>query len=260
MIGVVRQHQFDRLPVEVHHDVTAVGQAAARRAASVIQAAIETHGQANLIIATGNSQLTFLAALAKLDGLPWDRVQLFHMDEYVGLSRQHPASFRRFLRDKLADLVQPRAVHELAGDADDLPAECERYASLLRAHPADLCCLGFGENGHLAFNDPDRARFDDPAYVKLVTLDDSSRRQQVGEGHFARLADVPEHALSLTIPALLAARQVLAIVPERRKAVAVRAALLGPITTDCPASILRQTPHARAYLDDDSFSLVDGAG
>ena len=135
-------------------------------------------------------------------------------------------------------------------------ADCGAYEAALRAHPADLCALGFGENGHLAFNDPPWANFADPVWVKVVTLDDRSRRQQVGEGHFATLADVPTEAVTLTIPALLAARRILAIVPEARKAEAVERALLGPLSEDCPASILRRTANARLYLDSDSASRL----
>jgi glucosamine-6-phosphate deaminase len=142
--------------------------------------------------------------------------------------------------------------HYLAGDTDDPAAEAQRYEALLRSHPLDLCCCGIGENGHLAFNDPPVAHFTDPADVKVVRLEDASRRQQVGEGHFATIDDVPTHAITVTIPALLRARRVLAIVPEARKAPAVHAALEGPITTACPASILREHADATLYLDRDS--------
>jgi glucosamine-6-phosphate deaminase len=178
------------------------------------------------------------------------------MDEYAGMTDRHPASFRRFLHEKIIDAVHPAAFHGVIGDAPDLQAECARYASLLWANPTDLCCLGIGENGHLAFNDPPYADFDDPAWVKPVRLDEKSRYQQVGEGHFAGLADVPTHALTLTIPALRAASSMLCIVPEARKAPAVRAALTGPLTETCPASILRQTPHCTLYLDPQSASML----
>jgi glucosamine-6-phosphate deaminase len=252
----MRQIQFDQLPVEIHASNAALGQAAGEAAAKILRAAIAERGHANLIVATGNSQLTFFEALRELGGVDWQKVTIFHMDEYVGMAPDHPASFRRYLQEKIASFVHPGAFHGVMGDAPDAQKECERYAKLLHAYPADLCCLGIGENGHLAFNDPPFALFDDPVWAKVVKLDEASRRQQVGEGHFPALAAVPTHAITLTIPALLAARQVLAIVPEQRKAVAVRAAMTGPITTVCPASILRTAAHARLFLDAESASLL----
>jgi glucosamine-6-phosphate deaminase len=178
------------------------------------------------------------------------------MDEYVGISSGHPASFPRFLRERILDHLKPGAFHPVIGDAASLEQECARYAELLRQFPADLCCLGYGENGHIAFNDPPYAEFDDPVWVKVVKLAAASRRQQAGEGHFATLADVPTHAITLTIPALLAARRLLCSVPEQRKAAAVKTALTGPITEDCPGSILRAISHATLFLDAESASLL----
>ena len=251
-----RAFVVEKLPVEVYATNLALGQAAAQRAAEILQSAIGERGQANLVLATGNSQLTFLQALGQLAGVEWSKIQVFHMDEYAGMRPDHPASFRRFLREKIIDRVHPAAFHGIAGDAADLRAECSRYAALLQNHPADLCCLGIGENGHLAFNDPPYADFSDPARVKIVQLDEKSRRQQVGEGHFPSLEDVPTHALTMTIPALMAAKAMLCIVPEARKAEAVRAALNGPLTENCPASLLRKASHCRLYLDAESASLL----
>jgi glucosamine-6-phosphate deaminase len=176
------------------------------------------------------------------------------MDEYVGIGANHPASFRRYLRARLVERVPFAAFHFLEGDAIDVDAECERYSALLRDHPLDLCCLGIGENGHLAFNDPPVADFEDALDVKVVELDEACRRQQVGEGHFPDIPAVPTHAITVTIPALLRASSVLAIVPEARKAEPVRRALEGPISTACPATILRRQAHATLYLDVDSAS------
>ena len=178
------------------------------------------------------------------------------MDEYVGMSADHPASFRRYLRERVDERVHPKVFHYIDGDGPDPEAECRRYAALLAEHPLDLVCLGIGENGHLAFNDPPVADFDDPVDVKVVALDHACRRQQVGEGHFVSLADVPTHAITVTIPALLRAGAVLAIVPEKRKAGPVADALTGPISTACPASVLRGAPQARLYLDRESASLL----
>jgi len=211
----------------------------------------------NIIVATGNSQLTFLAALRAMTDLPWACVNVFHMDEYIDLPPGHPASFPAFLRRHLLDYVKVRAFFPVPDAGADPAAACQEYEALLRAHPADLCALGIGENGHLAFNDPPFAFFQDPVWVKVIQLDERSRRQQAGEGHFGSLAEVPTHAITLTIPALLSARRVLAIVPEARKAEAVKQSLLGPITEACPASILRQTPQAHLFLDVESAGGLD---
>lgn len=244
----VTHRTFGDLRVEIHPDEGALGAAAARDAAAAIRAAVAARGEARVILATGNSQLAFLEALAATPDLPWAQVELFHMDEYVGLDGDHPASFRRFLRERIVGLVGPRAFHEIRGDVPAAP-EAARYAALLAEKPVDLTCMGIGENGHLAFNDPPDARFDDPAGARIVRLDEASRRQQVGEGHFPSLDDVPTHAISLTIPTLLGAERVQAVVPEARKAEAVRRSLLGPVDEACPASILQRTPHAVLYLE-----------
>jgi glucosamine-6-phosphate deaminase len=174
----------------------------------------------------------------------------------VGLDPNHKASFPRFLREHLLDAVQPRAFYAVRGQVSDVEKVCREYEESLREHPADLVALGWGENGHIAFNDPPYARFDDPVWVKVVKLAEASRRQQVGEGHFAALEEVPTHAITLTIPALLAAKAMLCIVPEARKAEAVRACLKEPISEDRPGSVLRRVSHARLYLDTDSASRL----
>jgi glucosamine-6-phosphate deaminase len=178
------------------------------------------------------------------------------MDEYLGISDQHPASFRRFLREKVAETVRPGTFHYLAGDCDEPLNECARYGALLGEQPIDVCLLGIGENGHIAFNDPPVAHFADPHPVKLVRLDEACRRQQVGEGHFPHLDAVPQYAFTLTIPTLCAARRMVCVVPDQRKAVAVRDTLRGPIETRCPASWLRRQAHATLHLDLASASLL----
>lgn len=247
---------FEKLPVETYPDFETVGQRAGSKASQILRLAIETRGGANLVLATGNAMLSFLNFLSRTEGVEWSKVRVFHMDEYVGMKANHPASFRNFLHEKIVDHVHPADFFEIRGDAFDVELECRRYSDLLHRYPADLCCLGFGENGHLAFNDPPFADFDDPLWVKVVSLDVRSRQQQVGEKHFSSLADVPHLAITMTIPALLSARQVLGIVPEKRKAEAVKSALTGPISENCPASILRTVEHARLYLDRDSASLL----
>ncbi len=248
---------IEQLPVSVYGSNEEMGRAAAAEAADVIKRAIDERGEANVILATGNSQLTFLQALRENHDVEWSQVRVFHMDEYVGLDPEHPASFPLFLHRHFLDYVTVAAFYPVEAPTEATEKACQTYERLLRHHPADLCACGIGENGHLAFNDPPYADFDDPVWVKVVQLDERSRRQQVGEGHFGSLDEVPTHAVTLTIPALLAAGRVLCIVPEARKADAVQDALHGPITEDCPASILRTQPHARLYLDPDSGSLVD---
>jgi glucosamine-6-phosphate deaminase len=251
-----RDFTADELSARVFDDVRTLAAAAATDAADAIRGAISDRGAANIMLATGNSQLVFLAALIEHRDVDWSRVTAFHMDEYVGLPPTHTASFQRYMREKVAAMIPVKEFHYLNGDTGDAPAEADRYAALLRAHPRDLCVCGIGENGHLAFNDPPVADFDDPADVKIVALEPASRRQQVAEGHFPTIDDVPTHAITVTIPALVHAGRLLAIVPETRKAVPVRDALTGPIATTCPASFLRRQPHATLYLDADSASLL----
>jgi glucosamine-6-phosphate deaminase len=252
-MGVIQPQrilQVDRLPVRVYRTNEDMGQAAALDARRIINLALAERGEANIILATGNSQLTFLRALRQLDDIDWTRVRVFHMDEYVGISPEHPASFPRFLRAHLLDFVGPCTFFPIA--SRDPAQTCADYVRLLKTFPADMVALGWGENGHIAFNDPPFADFDDPEWVKVVELADASRRQQVGEGHFKTLGEVPTHAITLTIPALLAARQMLCIVPEARKAAAVRACLLEPVDENRPGSILRTVDHACLYLDQES--------
>lgn len=254
--GLNRAFQAGSLPVRVYDNQAALAQDAAKQAQACLREAIAQGGAAAVILATGNSQMQFLDALVALGGVDWPRVTLFHMDEYLGLDDQHRASFRRYMRERVEGRVKPRAFHYLAGDALLPLSECERYARLLAAQPIDLCCLGIGENGHLAFNDPPVADFADPHRVKLVKLDEACRWQQVGEGHFTNLESVPQYAFTLTIPMLCSARKMLCIVPERRKAQAVRDALRGPVSTACPASFLRGLAHCTLFLDSESAGLV----
>jgi glucosamine-6-phosphate deaminase len=246
--------RYDDLEVRIHHDGSALAADAAEVAAAEIATAIKDRGRANVMLATGNSQLEFLDHLIRHE-VDWSRVTVLHMDEYVGVDESHSASFARYIRERLVDVVQPAAAYLMDGAADAVQ-EISRYSRLLASHPLDVTCLGIGENGHLAFNDPPVADFADPVDVKEVELDDACRRQQVGEGHFPDFDAVPRTAITLTIPALLRARRVLAIVPERRKSDAVHATLMGPIATACPASVLRRTPHSTLFLDRESAALL----
>ena len=255
MSSLLHETRWDDLPTSVYATNEALGAAAADEAETILQAALADRGEANIIVATGNSQLTFLEAL-RVKPIDWSKVNVFHMDEYLGLEPTHPASFPAFLRRHFLADIAPKAFFPVVSHNRFPEDVCQEYAAALRAHPADLCALGIGENGHLAFNDPPYAEFNDPAWVKVIRLAEASRKQQVGEGHFKSIAEVPTHAITLTIPALLAAKRVLAIVPEARKADAVYCSLRGPISEDCPGSILRRTVHAHLFLDQHSAARL----
>ncbi len=247
--------EVEKIKAQVYPDKATASQAAAADAATEIAALQKQSGWANLVFSTGASQFDFVEAI-KAAGIDWRKVRAFHLDEYVGMSPEHPASFRRFLRERLVDFVHPGEVYYLNADAADVDAECRRYEALLRQYPIDIGFIGIGENGHIAFNDPPVADFNDPVWVKRVKLDEKCRRQQLGEGWFPTLDAVPKEALSQTVPALMAHRRSYLIVPERRKAEAVHDALCGPIATRCPASIMRRHPACRLYLDVESASLL----
>lgn len=246
--------QAGRLAVEIHPDRAALGRAAGQAVAAHLRALLAKQDGARVIFACAPSQDEFLAALIAASrsaelGFDWSRVTAFHMDDYVGFAADHPQSFRRYLRTHLLDHVAVGAFHPLP--AERPPAEaCAAYAALLAAAPIDLICLGIGENGHLAFNDPPVADFDDPARVKIVALDEACRRQQVNDGCFPTLPDVPTHALTLTLPVFRDARRLSVQVPGPRKAAAVRATLRAPRSTACPATLLRDHPDATLYVDE----------
>ncbi|MFZ9682921.1 MAG: glucosamine-6-phosphate deaminase [Cephaloticoccus sp.] len=248
----------DSLKVRRFATLPEMAAAAAEDAAGVLRAAVAARGSARAIIATGNSQDLFLEKLTQLPDVPWSKVALFHMDEYLGMPMTHKASFRKYLKERVFDRVNPAEAHYLEGDAEQPLRAIRAYADDLASAPIDLCCLGIGENGHLAFNDPPVADFADPEPIKIVKLDEGCRKQQVGEGHFPHLDAVPMYAITLTIPSLCKVGRMIAVVPERRKAQAVKDSLEGPIATSCPGSFLRRQAHAVLYLDGDSSSLLKG--
>lgn len=244
----------DRLAVEIHPDRAALGRAAGQAVAAHLRALLAKQGGARVIFACAPSQDEFLAALIAASrsaelGFDWSRVTAFHMDDYVGFAADHPQSFRRYLRAHLLDHVAVGAFHPLSAERPPAVA-CAAYAALLAAAPIDLICLGIGENGHLAFNDPPVADFDDPALVKVVALDEACRRQQVNDGCFPALPDVPTQALTLTLPVFRDAHRLSVHVPGPRKAAAVRATLRDPRSTACPATLLRDHPDATLYVDE----------
>jgi len=255
-LDVLKSFKVDSIRVKIYETILSVGQAAANFVTSRINKAIDEKGKATIILATGASQFTFLDALKRDNSIDWAKITVFHLDEYVGLSENHPASFRRYLRERILDEVKPGEFYFLNGDVNDIETEIARYENLLKTNPIDVACIGIGENGHIAFNDPPIADFNDTKLVKVVELDQVSRMQQVGEGWFATIDDVPKQALSLTIPAIMNAKTISCVVPEERKAEPVYKTLYGPICTDCPASILRKHPDAILFLDRYSASKL----
>jgi glucosamine-6-phosphate deaminase len=229
--------------------------AAAERGAAVIRDAIARAGAARVVAATAASQLEFLASLAAAPDVDWTRVELFHLDEYIGLPASHPASFRGLLRTHLIDKTGITRHHLLDGDADPAAVRVS-VGRAVASLPIDVAFVGIGENAHLAFNDPP-ADFDTTDPYLVVALDEACRRQQVGEGWFARLEDVPTHALSMSVRQILAAQEILVIVPDARKAAAVRATLLEEISPNVPASILRTHPNVTLFLDAPAASALD---
>jgi glucosamine-6-phosphate deaminase len=254
-----QQHLAGTAQVRIFRSRQALGMAAALRAADLIGNAIDKKARARVMVATGNSQLETVGALVSLEGINWDLVEVFHMDEYVGIADSHPSSFRHWIRTRLEEKVHPYSVNYIAGDAADLDAEIDRYTNLLNAAPLDVAFVGFGENAHIAFNDPHVADFDDPVVLKRVTLDESCRRQQAGEGHFKDAESVPKEAVTVTCRGLFSAAAWVSCVPELRKAEAVKRALEGPISPACPASLVRRHPNAHVFLDGESASLLSPA-
>jgi glucosamine-6-phosphate deaminase len=243
--------------IRTYVDRGTMSRAAAKHAARALRGAIERRGAARLVAATGASQLEFLGALTALDGIEWSRVEMFHLDEYVGMTIDHPASFRRYLLDRLVHPTGIRRYHLLDGERDPARVAAE-VGRELAASPVDVAFVGIGENGHLAFNDPP-ADFDAEQAYLVVTLDEACRRQQVGEGWFTSLSDVPAQAISMSVGQIVKSGEIICIVPDARKAVAVKACLEGGIGPMAPASILRTHPRTTVYLDRDSAALLDSA-
>ena len=239
-------------------DKAATSQAAASKASSALRKAIDREGAARFCVATGSSQFDFLQALTSDRSIDWSRTTMFHLDEYTGISENHPASFRRYLRERLVDRVQPGEVHFIRGEALDAQAECRRISDLIRQGPIDVAFIGIGENGHLAFNDPPADFETDEPYI-LVTLDSACRQQQVSEGWFATIDDVPAHAISMSIRQIMSAESIVCTVPGIRKAEAVRNCVEGEVTPLHPSSILRTHADCHLYLDLDSASLLGTA-
>jgi glucosamine-6-phosphate deaminase len=240
--------------LSVHQDATALGAAAAAEVAAAITDAVQARGRARIIVATGASQFTFLEALVARTDVPWPQVDAFHLDEYVGLPLSHKASFRKYLQERLFSKVPVGSALLLDGEADPATVLAAANAAISAA-PIDVCCCGIGENAHLAFNDPP-ADFETDAPYLVVNLDQACRMQQVGEGWFAGLEDVPTQALSMSVRQILKSRHIFCMVPDERKAAAVQASLEGPVTPDVPASILQTHASMRLFLDPASASRL----
>ncbi|MBN1475693.1 glucosamine-6-phosphate deaminase [Candidatus Sumerlaeota bacterium] len=232
-----------------------MGEAAADRAAEVIGEAVRGSGEAHIVLATGASQFEMLASLVRRD-IRWERVTAFHLDEYIGLPVTHPASFRRYLQSRFIAMVPGlRMFHAIRGEAPDPQAECRRLGEIIRGARIDLACIGIGENGHIAFNDPP-ADFETKEPFLVVELDEACRRQQLGEGWFKSLDEVPTRAISMSVHQILKARSIVCTVPDERKAKALRGAVEGDVTPAVPASILQRHPSCHLFADEPAFSLL----
>ena len=244
-----------KLPVRIYDTRRNMGEAAAADVAACIRELLAVKQEIYMIFAAAPSQNEFLAALAAAPGIEWGRIHALHMDEYVGLPADAPQGFGNFLRAAIFGQV-PFASVDYIGTESDPDETCRRYAALLQGIQVDIVCMGIGEHGHIAFNDPPVADFNDPLTVKKVALDETCRLQQVHDGCFAHIEEVPRYAVTLTVPTMFRARYIFCIVPAPTKANAVRAAVCGPISEQCPASILRTHEHAILYTDSDSAALL----
>ena len=245
----------DKLAVKVFENRKLMGKAAATDVADCIEQMLSEKKEINMIFAAAPSQNEFLEELAE-SGVEWERINAFHMDEYIGLPLDAEQRFGTFLKERIFGRAPFKSVHYINGQAQP-EKECDRYSLLLKQYPVDIVCLGIGENGHIAFNDPHVAKFDDPELVKVVALDEKCRMQQVHDGCFRSIELVPTQAISLTIPALVAAKYMFCIVPASTKAQAVYDTIYGEISESCPASILRTKANAVLYLDSDSAALLE---
>jgi len=229
--------------------------AAAQQAASLLRKAIDENGKAVFVAATGASQFEFLEALVQDSSIGWSKTIMFHLDEYIGVPENHPASFRKYLRERLIDKVHPGTLHLIQGDTEDPKKECKRLNTIIDQVEVDVAFVGIGENGHLAFNDPP-ADFETDAPYITVELDKTCRRQQVGEGWFANIDEVPSKAISMSIKQIMKSKNIICTAPNARKAQAVKACLEGKITPANPASILRKHDNVYLFLDKDSARLL----
>jgi glucosamine-6-phosphate deaminase len=248
--------QIDALSIRLHNNETELALDAEQLARNCLQSVLAKKGSAAIILATGNSQIKFLEYLVESQGIDWSKVTIFHLDEFLGIDAEHPGSFRRYLQERVENKVKSFQFHYIVGDTLQPLDECLRYTQLLQAQTIDLCCLGVGENGHLAFNEPSVVNFNDPHSVKLVKLDESTRISQLNSGYFTTLEEIPKYAITLTIPMICAAQKIFCLAPGKRKEPVVKTMLQEAISEGFPASILRKQAHATLFLDADSASFL----
>jgi glucosamine-6-phosphate deaminase len=249
MMQEMKEMKVDKLIVKIYETRQQMGEQGAYEVSKKLKTLLAKQSFVNIIFAAAPSQNEFLAALSQQKGIDWERVNAFHMDEYIGLDNNDPERFGNFLRERIFAQVPFHEVHYLDGNANDIEAECRRYTDLLRRYPADIVCMGIGENAHVAFNDPNVADFNDPQMVKVVELEEASRQQQVHDDCFEKIDEVPNAAITLTVPSLMRAPYIFCFVPGSNKARAVYHTLNGKITENYPSTILRKHLHAILYLD-----------
>lgn len=254
-----KEFQIEKLHVRVYDNQDEIGKAAADLVAKEINRLLKNQPEIRIVFAASKSQDQFLEYFRKIEYINWQKITAFHMDEYLSLFAGHPQTFGNYLRKHLFDAVNVKQVHFINPEPDDVALECKRYTSLLQEKPIDIVCMGIGENGHIAFNDPHVADFNDPELVKVVTMDDKCRWQQVHDGCFASFDEVPKQAITLTIPALMSADYISVVVPGPTKSQAVYDTINGSIDTSCPASIIRKHNNTNLFLDLDSAVLLKNA-
>lgn len=255
-MNMLKQIQADKLTVKVFETRPEMGQYAASEIAECIKKLQREKQEINIIFAAAPSQNETLQSLISTEGIAWDKINAFHMDEYIGLSANAPQAFGNFLKERLFDKVNFKSVNYIYAEDESHEETCERYSRLLQAHPIDIVCLGIGENGHIAFNDPWVADFNDSAVIKRVELDEVCRNQQVNDGCFARLEDVPKYALTLTVPTLFDADYLFCTVPAATKSQAVYNTVNADINEEVPATIMRKHTNAVMYCDKDSAAKL----
>lgn len=241
--------------IKIYENPSELGMYSARLAGKILKETIESLGEARLILATGTSQFELLRILTNEPGINWSSIQVFHLDEYLGISRDHPASFRRYLYDRFISHLPIGEFHEIKGDAQEPLEECLRLNKIIQSAPVDLALIGIGENGHIAFNDPPANFTTNEPYI-IVDLDLACRTQQVGEGWFSSIDDVPQKAITMSVSQIMLSKKIICTVPDSRKARAVKEAIEGPVTPDCPASILQNHPNCHILLDKAAASLL----
>lgn len=255
-MSLIKEMKADKLVVKVYETRKSMGEQAAKEASAIIKEVLSKQEECNIVFAAAPSQNEFISSLINDKSIEWSKINAFHMDEYIGLEADAPQAFGNFLKDRIFGKVPFKSVNYIDVSATNPEQEAERYSELLKNNPLDIAFMGIGENGHIAFNDPHVAKFNDEKLVKKVDLDQECRNQQVNDGCFASIDHVPTHALTLTIPALMAAKYAICVVPAKTKDKAVLNTVKGDITEECPASILRKHDNAVLYTDKDSANLL----